>query len=54
MILEKEDWEEPECCFRPHIAAAEAVHTGSADGGPSVREVIQGLSLIHISEPTRQ
>ena len=33
MILEKEDWEEPECCFRPHIAAAEAVHTGSADGG---------------------
>ncbi len=20
MILEKEDWEEPECCFRPHTA----------------------------------
>lgn len=46
MILEKEDWEEPECCFRPHIAAAEAVHTGSADGGPSVREVIQGFDRL--------
>lgn len=42
----KEDWEEPECCFRPHIAAAEAVHTGSADGGPSVREVIQGFDRL--------
>ena len=46
MILEKEDWEEPECCFRPHIAAAEAVHTGRADGGSSVREVIQGFDRL--------
>lgn len=46
MILEKEDWEEPECCFRPHTAAAETVHTGSADGGPSVREVIQGFDRL--------
>ena len=46
MILEKEDWEEPECCFRPHTAAAEAVHTGRADGGPSVRDVIQGFDRL--------
>lgn len=46
MILEKEDWEEPECASRPHTAAAETVHTGSADGGPSVREVIQGFDRL--------
>lgn len=54
MILEKEDWEEPECCFRPHTAAAEAVHTGRADGGPSVREVIQGFDRLWTGMPNRR
>ena len=37
MYLEKEDWEEPACCFRPNVAAKE-LHAGHS--AQSVREVI--------------
>lgn len=38
MYLEKEDWEEPMCCFRPNAAAKE-LHAGQS--GRSVHEVIR-------------
>ena len=38
MYLEKEDWEEPACCFRPGAAAKELT---AGQNAPSVRRVIE-------------
>ncbi|MCI8511781.1 MAG: tetratricopeptide repeat protein [Lachnospiraceae bacterium] len=40
MILDKEDWQEPGCCFRP-AAAAEEIQDGGQ--GARIHEVIAGL-----------
>ena len=40
MILEREDWEEPGCCFRPDTAAHE-VHPG--EGHYPIMEAIEGI-----------
>lgn len=38
MILEREDWEEAGCCFRPNTAAKE-IHAGAGEG--TIQEVIE-------------
>ena len=42
MILEKEDWEEDCCCFRPRAAASEVSHREAV----SIRQVIEGFDAL--------
>lgn len=42
MVLEKEDWEEPGCCFQKPAAASEI----SESKDPSIRQVIEGFDAL--------